>query len=365
MEAEMRKEFVNTDMYGKTQRDFAPMYDKFYTGENRKEIHRLFCRFLECIRSDDFSDLENICSEDCIAEFSTVGKMAGIPAIARGLKWPGPECNVRKVQIWNFVARSSKEGKGQQCSYVQNCMAIDDGVNLFPFLYGGQFCNSYEKRDGVWKMTHIRFDLAYEFGNNLFVRKKWELMDPAVYNGHWSVINSELDAPWWVIPEDCEPQSDEEQVLELQFEKIFGMDNGDFHLTLRPVVEDHFQNFKPRGYYGKRDYNNFLKGKYHKENRLQHANRMTEVYVDGDTAVAWMPRGEDHRLRNRVYNRINIHSMVSTGGHKVWARKEDGRWKIYRMRTILVPTQFDYLDDSVLHWDEHVVGGRKWLDWLQ
>lgn len=349
----------------KTQKDFGPMYEEFYTGENRRAIYRAFRTLMECIRSDNYSMLKEICTDDCIAEFSTVGKMVGPEAIAKGLKWPGPECNVRKVQIWNFVARSNKDGMGQQCAYVQNCMAVDDGVNLFPFLYGGQFCNSYVKTEEGWKISHIRFDLAYEFGNNLFVRGAWKLMDPAVYNGHWSTINAELDAPWYVIPEDCEPQSDEEAVFELQFEKIFGMDNGDFHLTLQPVVEDHFQNFKPRGYYGKRDYNNFLKGKQHKESRLQHANRMVEVHVYGDTAVAWMPRGEDHRLRNRVYNRENIHSMVTTGGHKVWARKEDGRWKMYRLRTILTPTQFDLIDDSVLQYDEHVVGGRTWLDWLQ
>lgn len=349
----------------KTQQDFGPMYETFYTGENRKAIYKAFRSLLECIRTDDYSTLSEICTTDCVAEFSTVGKMKGIDEIAAGLKWPGPDCNVKKAQIWNFVARSNNEGFGQQCAYIQNCMAIDDGINLFPFLYGGQFCNSYQKIEGQWKITHIKFDLAYQFGNNLFVRGAWKLLDPAIFNGHWPMINSELDAPWYVIPEDCEPQSDEEQVLELQFEKIFGMDNGDFHLTLQPVTEDHFQNFKPRGYYGKRDYNNFLKGKHHKESRLQHANRMAEVHVYGDKAVAWLPRGEDHRLRNRVFNRKTIHSMVTTGGHKVWARKEDGRWKMYRLRTILVPTQFDEIDDSVLQYDEHVVGGRTWLDWLQ
>ena len=348
-----------------TQKDIENKYVDFYTGENRKAIYKLFRSLLECIRSDDYSNIAEIVTPDCICEFSTVGKMVGPEEIAKGLKWPGPECNVKKAQIWNFVARSSKEGKGQQIAYTQQAMAIDDGVNLFPFLYGGQFCNSYEKINGEWKITHIRFDLCYAEGNNLFVRGKWQLMDPVIYNGHWSVINAELDAPWYVIPEDCEPQSDEEQVLELQFEKIFGMDNGDYHLTLQPVTDDHFQNFKPRGYYGKRDYNNFLKGKYHKECRLQHANRMAEVHVYGDKAVAWLPRGEDHRLRNRVFNRENIHSMVSTGGHKVYARKEDGRWKMYRLRTILVPVQFDPIADDVLQYDEHVAGGRTWLDWLE
>lgn len=53
----------------------------------------------------------------------------------------------------------------------------------------------------------------YEDGNNSYVKDKWKLMDYGVFYGHTPMINEELDAPWFAIPIDDEPQSDAEQIL--------------------------------------------------------------------------------------------------------------------------------------------------------
>ncbi len=343
------------------QKAYIELYDNFYSGKNRKAMFHCFTKLIEAIRCNDFSVLPKICTDDCIADYSTVGRLTGIEEIADGLKWPGPEVPIKKSTIWNFVARSNETGKGQQSVYIQTIMAIDDGVNIFPFLYGGQYCNSFIKTSEGWKINHIRFDLAYEFGNNLFVKDAWFLIDPQQFNGHKPMINSELEAPWYAIPEDCEPQSDAEQIFELQFEKVFGMDNGDYHLSMLPVADDHWQDFGVgNDYHGKKEYNNFLKSKHHKEARMQHANRMGDLKIEGDHAMAWMPRGEDHRLRNRVFTHENIHSMVTTGGHMIYAKKIEGKWIMYRIQFTLQKVEFIPIDDSTLAYDEFIVGGKKW-----
>lgn len=331
-------------------------YLEFYSGENRKAIYLCFAKLIDAVRSQNFSELYNILTEDCIAEYSTTGKAQGIKNIIEMLRWPGPECNIRKSTIWNFVARSDTRGNGQQSAYVQNIMAIDDGVNVFPFTFGGIYCNTYIKTEEGWKISHIRFDLVYADGNSCFVLNNWTLVEAEKYSGHKPAIVAELDAPWYVIPEDSEPQTDAEQIFELQFKKTFGFDRGEFHLPLSVATEDMRQFTEEPG---NRNYVNFLKYKQHKETNLQHANRMGACIIKGDYAEAIMPRGEEHRLRDRVYNRENIHSMVTTGCHKLYAKKIDGQWKLYKIEFGLMPNEemrFIPMADDVVAYDEFVLG---------
>lgn len=339
-------------------RDYLSKYLNYYTGENRKAIFVCFAKLVDAIRSNDFSELENILTKDCVAEYSTCGTAQGVDEIKKMLKWPGPECNVKKSTIWNFVARSNNEGFGQQSAYVQCVNAIDDGKNIFPFTFGGQYCNSYVKTNEGWKISHIRFDLIYADGNTCYVEDKWILIEAEKYTGHTPVIVAELDAPWYVIPEDCEPQSDAEQIFELQFKKTFGFDRGEFHLPLS-IASENMQQFHEGA--GKRGFVNFLKYKQHKETGLEHANRMGSLVINGDMAIAMMPRGEEHRLRDRVYTRENIHSMVTTSSHKLYAKKIDGVWKLEKIEFGFIPKEekrFIPMDDDVVAFDEYVLGMR-------
>ncbi len=336
---------------------YLDKYLNYYTGENRKAMYVLFAKLVDALRSDELDVFDEILTEDCIAEYSTVGKAVGIEAIKKMLKWPGPECNVKKSTIWSFVARSNKEGFGQQSAYIQSIMAIDDGVNIFPFTFGGVYCNSYVKTEKGWRISHIRFDLCYGDDNNGFVMGKWNLISPDLYSGHVPVIVSELDNPWTVIPEDCEPQTDVEQIFELQFKKTFGFDRGDFNLPLSVATEDMWQFTEEPG---KRNYVNFLKYKQHKEPNMEHANRMGSCVITGDTAIAWMPRGEEHRLRDKVYTRENIHSMVTTEAHKIYAKKIDGVWKLYKIQAGFEPVEkmrFIPMGDDIVSFDEYIIGG--------
>lgn len=338
--------------------EYTKKYLDFYSGPNRKAMFLCFVKLVDAIRTDDYSSLRDILTEDCIAEYSTCGKATGIKDIAEMLKWPGPDCGVRKSTIWSFVARSNTSGDGAQSAYIQSVMAVDDGVNIFPFTFGGVYCNTFRKTPQGWRISHIRFDLVYADGNTCYVEDNWTLVEAEKYSGHTPVIVAELDAPWYVIPQDCEPQSDAEQIFELQFKKTFGFDRGEFHLPLS-VASEEVQQFREEA--GKRNYVNFLKYKQHKETNLEHANRMGSCIIDGDHAVAMMPRGEEHRLRDRVYTRDNIHSMVTTGSHKLYAQKENGVWKLLRLEFGFTPreeTRFIPMDDNVIAFDEFVLGRR-------
>lgn len=228
-------------------KEYFEKYLNYYSGENRKEIYRIFAILVDAIRSDELDVLKEILTEDCIADYSTYGSTTGIDNIIEMLKWPGPECQVKKTTIWNFVARSNKEGYGQQYAYIQAINAIDDGMNIFPFTYGGRYCNSYIKTEQGWKISHIRFDLVYADGNTCFVENHWKLIEGDRHSGHRPMIVPELDNPWDVIKEDCEPQTDEEQIFELQFKKVFGIDTGDFRETISIMTDDMQQFHETKG----------------------------------------------------------------------------------------------------------------------
>lgn len=345
-------------------------YQKYYSGENRKAMHRTFCSFIEMLRTDDFSGLDSVIYEDCKADISMVGHLKGPDEIKEKIGWPGPECNVSKITVWNFVARSHGD-KGQMFAYVQCTRAIEDDKNIYPFLFGGQFVNSFEKVNGVWKMSHIRFDLVYEEGNDLFVKNKWTTINYGLYSGHEPMINAELDSPWRVIPEDDEPQSDAENIFELMYKYAFVFDNADFEFMHTFVTDDFWINGSgedlphpddpPRNgdFPGLRAVNDFLKSKHKNEAKMIHSCRMDRiVFEDENTVHAYMPRGEEYRLKNHNPDKGSIHSMVTTAIHHIHAKKIDGRWLMYKYR-ITPELRFDPMADDQILYDEYILRGEQ------
>ena len=346
-------------------------YVHFYSGENRKAIYRNFHLFVESWRTNNLTIISNLITRDCVADISMLGHLEGADSISQGLFWPGPKMDIRKISISNFVERSHGSF-AQQSAYVQCIFAMDDGDNVFPFIFGGHFCNSYYKENNEWKIQHIRFDLMYESGNNSFVKDKWRLIDYGIFYGHLPMINSEFDAPWNVIPEDDEPQSDAEKIFETEFKLNFGMDCGDYCLTSACFTEDVVFNMSRHknvnknnpsqtdgNYYGKKDCNNFLKAKQHKEPRLQHTDTMGDLVINGDEAIAYMFRSEFNRISNKVFNRENIHTQVNTVLHINHFRKENNEWKL-RKFSYIPYLDFVPVDDDCLCFDDYICGGKRW-----
>ena len=349
-------------------------YLNYLTGSNRKEIYKIFCGFLECLRTDNFNQLHLYITENCLADFSTVGHMKGVHEIKEKLSWPGPKLDIAKITIWNFASRS-KNDRAVQSAYVQCIFAVEDEENVYPFIFGGHFCNDYLKEGNEWKISHIKFDLMYEEGNNSFVRNNWRLMDYGIFCGHTPVISPEFDSPWMAIPVDDEPMSDAEQIFDLQFKKTFGIDSGNFQLVESTFTDDIYFDFSSHknnnkynptqtdgDYVGKKDVLNFLKAKQHKEARLQHTDCLIDLVFDNDNeATAYMFRSEFHRTKNRIYNKQNIHSNVNTAIHKMQVRKENGEWKICRLGYYPV-LEFTSVDDDCLQYDEFICGGTRWKE---
>lgn len=351
--------------------DYLSNYINFYSGENRKAIYKTFCRLVDSLRTNSFDSFQTIFSHDCIADVSMTGHGKGIGDMIHLLQWPGPEMDIKKITIWNFVARSHGN-MAQQSAYVQCIYAKEDGSNVYPFVFGGHFVNSFVRENNLWKIKHLKFDLMYESGNNSYVKDKWTLMDYGIFYGHKPMINAEIDSPWHVIPVDEEPQTAAEQIFECEFKLNFGMDGGDFEIVKQTFAKDvrfmmsehkNINKYNPSqtdgNYYGKATCSNFLKSKHHKEPRLQHTDSMGDLVIEGNTATAYMFRSEFNRTANCIYTLDNIHSNVYTVLHKNKFIKENGEWKLleFNYEPIL---NFVKIADDCLSYDDYVCGGTKW-----
>lgn len=351
--------------------NYLQKYLDFYSGENRKAIYKNFSGLIDSLRTDNFNSFDQLFTSDAVADISMTGHHKGIQQIIKGIRWPGPEMAIRKISIYNFVSRSHND-IAQQSAYIQCIFAQEDKDNVYPFVFGGHFVNTYIKKNNVWKIKHLKFDLMYESGCNSYVKDKWKLIDYGIFYGHTPMINAEIDSPWYVIPVDDEPQTDAEQIFDCEFKLNFGMDGGDFEIVkstfskdIRFIMSAHknINKYNPTqtdsDYYGAAACCNFLKGKQHKEPRLQHTDTMADIIIDNDRATAYMFRSEYNRIANRIYTRENIHSTVNTVLHKQLFRKEQGEWKLleFNYQPILI---FQKVDDDCLAYDDYICGGTKW-----
>jgi len=350
---------------------YLQRYLDYYTGSNRKAIFKNFYTFIRCLRTDNYEEMRTLFTPDCIADISMHGHLEGIENIVSAWKWPGPLLQIKKILIYNFIARSH-ENNAIQSAYIQCIYAQEDKENVYPFIFGGHFVNAYEKVEGSWKIKHMKFDLMYEYGNNSYVKDAWTLIDYGIFYGHKPMINAELDAPWYVIPQDDEPQSDIEQIFETEFKLNFGMDCGDFELVASTFTNDvmfhmsahrNINKYNPSqtdgDYSGKAACCNFLKSKHHKEPRLQHTDTMADIVIEGDKATAYMFRSEWNRTANRIYTKENIHSSVNTVLHCNSFRKENGIWKLtdFTYHPVL---DFTSISDDCICYDDYICGGIKW-----
>ncbi|MGG5318546.1 nuclear transport factor 2 family protein [Enterococcus sp. AZ072] len=351
--------------------EYLKKYIDFYSGNNRKELFSQFYSFISSLQDNNFENFADFFVEDCKADISMTGHFETIEEVKNGLRWPGPSMDIQRITIWNFVARSTGD-RAQQSAYVQCIYGKKSGGIIHPFVFGGHFVNTFKKTMNGWKISHLKFDLMYESGNNSFVKDHWTLMDYGIFYGHKPMINAELDSPWHVIPHDEEEQSDAEKIFDTEFKLNFGMDGGNFEMTASTFTTDvqfkmaahkNVNKYNPSqtdgDYFGIAECNNFLKSKHHKEPRLQHTDTMGDIVINGNEATAYMFRSEFNRIANRIYDDKTVFTNVNNALHRNKFRKEEGEWKLSEF-TYDPVLDFVEVPEHSLCYDDLICGGKKW-----
>ncbi|XBX08178.1 hypothetical protein QMP26_08855 [Enterocloster clostridioformis] len=92
---------------------------------------------------------------------------------------------------------------------------------------------------------------------------------------------------------------------------------------------------------------------------MMHSCRMGRILFKEDMAVAYMPRGEDHRLKNCFMNRDNVHGICTTAIHTVYAKydRSTNQWNMFKYNVNSIPTIFTKAEDDCLEFHEYF-GGR-------
>ena len=65
--------------------NYLENYLNYYTGENRKQIFKIFFDFINCLRTNDYDTMKTLLSDDCIADISMTGHFEGAGQVCEGL----------------------------------------------------------------------------------------------------------------------------------------------------------------------------------------------------------------------------------------------------------------------------------------
>lgn len=356
--------------------DYLNHYLKFIKGKNHRELFQALYSFVGCIRVADRDGIKKMLTDDCVCDISMIGKgIRGKDQICNALIFPLDEVDIRRILISNVVSRQ-KNGIAYQFAQLQNLYAIELGNDVHPFCFGAQIFIAYQKVDDQWKITKIKYDLAYESGNNSFVAGKWKLIDYAIFSGHEPMINGLYDAPWILIEDDDEEMNEQEQIYDAMSIYNFNVDNGNWGDFKKRLSKDFIMDMSSRGNSNKenqdiadskmdgaRDAIDWVRGKFHKEPRLQHVTLYLGAVFNEDhsQAIAYDYRSELNRLYNNIWDKSLIHAIPMTAIHKdlfVW---EDGMWKAKSVE--FIPHQeFRYVDDDCIAFDDYICGGKTWKD---
>lgn len=354
--------------------DYLDRYLNHYSGENRKALYKMMHDLADSLRTDDAGRIAQMLTDDCVADISMIGKgIRGTEAICRALSFPVKDVNLRRVTISGVVSRSHGD-RAQQYAQVQCIFGYEDEENVYPFVFGGHFCISYRRENGEWKMSAIKFDLIYEAGNNALVAGKWKLIDYSIFAGHTPMINVLYDSPWRVIPDDDEPMTELEQVIDALDQAGITTDGGDWEQYAQCLSSHFSMDMSARSNASKanaatadalmssvRDNVDWIKGKFHKEPHLQHVDNLIDIrFNEAHTRAEVLSfRSEFNRLYNNIFDKKTVHSMAYTAIHDNFFVLEDGRWRL-EQGAFIPHQEFRYVDDDCIAYDDYICGGKKW-----
>lgn len=302
--------------------------------ENRdyEEIKIAFQTFVKAWETGKTEMLDDIVAGDARAEFSIFGECHSRENVKGRLAQHRPYTYTR-LETGNFVVLI--EGN---CAYQSGCvvgMFADDSEELYRnYQWGGNFCNTFEKREGKWVMTDIKFDLQDDIGDRTLV-EEWIPINDQIgwYQGvALPVISGEIDVPWYKCKHRDNIGSDEEQIAELYYRYALGIDCNTFQLLEDVFSEDLVMNMYPFGIMDKRSFIATLK--VHRQaytRRWHHVGEFKSITVNGDTAKCVLYRNEPYRNWPLVMSKSLERKKIVSARYDMRAVKEkDGKWRINR-----------------------------------
>lgn len=296
-----------------------------------KELGNVFEMFIKEIEKNSFEKISDFVSKDVIADISMFGKTEGLFELTERLKWKGPTISHKMFMITNPVIRYDGE-KAHMGAIVIALLGNGENENLHIFTFGGRASIGFKKEER-WKIGEILYDLEWQNGNTAFP-ENWNMIDYDKYGGHKLSIISELDSPWVRIPVAKNQYTEEELLVDGYHRYAWAQDCADGQLALSSFTDD-IRAEMPHGVFiNKKDFAYHLKFLAHKEHKLQHAGRVHSFNIDGERAYLEIYRIEPHRLGTKTLNANNFYQPIYTGRHEYDMRKEDGLWKIAKMKYI-------------------------------
>lgn len=295
------------------------------TGQpNREEIKDVFARFSRAYESGDLSLARDLFLDNATANFSNHGDFAGAEAIISGLSRGGSRPDVvRHYPTNEYVA--TKDGEGQQSSYLTGLLADEVGGKLIPTWFGGHYANAYRLTEGGWKIAQLRFELDWQHGNHPDIGSWPEPRTSLGWSPHTPLPKtiSGLDAPWHVVPRPEEAGSDEQQVIDTFTRYTWAVDQWDISLLRDICTDDISIDIVPFGKVsGRREFMSTLQLFRTGRTYLHHSVGDYRIEVGGNKATLQIYRMIPYGITRETLDRDVYGAQYGCS-----LRKEQGVWK--------------------------------------
>lgn len=250
------------------------------------------------------------------------------------------DTDVFHIRVANFACRISGDLAQQSGTAICRVAKFVDEDGIKASEFSAMFANEWVKTAEGWKMSEIRMDIVDKSGNfdEFFVNWHFEDGKAKWYQGiHLPVINGELDSPWLKIRDAEDVLSEEEKLLDMFYCYTFGIDTLNFEHVYPALAEDFVGIMDPWGQLDRRGFLSTMKMHRQPARHWTHSAVPESIEIDGDTAFMKLYRMAGHAQRKHplVITRENVDTEHACARYDIYAKKEDGCWKLKRVEYYL------------------------------
>lgn len=292
---------------------------------NRDAVHTYFAELITAYQAGDLTPVADVFSTSAQANTSLHGDFSGREAIIDGLSGVSPQGGSAKYFLTNeYIAVEGAQA--QQSAYLSVAVFDDGAVTPAVSWFGAHFVNSWRRSGDQWQLVTLRFEHDWMQGVHPTFRSWPDARNELGWEPGTALPKtiSALDAPWRVIPDNVEPGSDEQQIVDTFTRYTWGVDQGDLALAGESLTENISTDIVPFGKLGgRREFLSTLQLFRSGRVYLHHVMGATRVQIDGDTArltvFRLVPYGAAPELLER-----NVYGAT----YECTAVKEASGWKL-------------------------------------